>query len=95
MAVDLMLQQRSVLRAPAPTAHIGAIALDEQGESVVERAPERLAAVRIGSAGKVAPGRMVAHQRYQGRRGERAFLPIGSPVLSSIRILWSDLRNAV
>src|ERR1700733_12520283 len=64
MAVDLVLQHRFVLRAPPPLPHIGAVTLDEQGESVVERKPERLTAVRIRGAGKVAPGGVVAHQRY-------------------------------
>src|ERR1700733_3297736 len=74
MAVDLMLQHRSVLRPPAPMAHIGAVALNKQGQSVVEGAPERFAAIRIGSAWKVAPEWMVAHQRDEGCRGERALL---------------------
>src|ERR1700722_466967 len=77
MAVDQMLQHGSVFCAPAPLAHIGAVALDEQSESIVECAPERLAAVRIRSARNVAPGRMVVHQRNQCRHGEWAFLPHG------------------
>src|SRR6185312_16718581 len=74
VAVDLMPEQRLVLRAPAPLAHIGAVALDEQGEPVVERSPERLAAAEIGSARRIAPRGMVAHQRHEGCRRERTLL---------------------
>ena len=47
MAVDLVLEQAHVLGAPAPLAHVRAVALDEQREALVERAPERLAAVGV------------------------------------------------
>src|SRR5579872_6991681 len=46
MGIDLVLEQRFVLRAPAPLGHIGAVALDQQGQSIIERPPERFAAVR-------------------------------------------------
>ena len=50
VAEDLVLQQRLVFRAPAPLAHVRAVALDEQREALVKRPPERLTAIRVGFA---------------------------------------------
>ena len=53
VAVDLVLQQRDMLVAPAPLAHVGAVALHQLGEPLVER-PRRASR---GSRGRACPAR--------------------------------------
>ncbi len=72
MGIDLVLQQRLMLGAPAPLGHVRTVTLDQEGKTIVERPPQRAAAIRIRLAGGVTPGGMVAHEGEERFGGERS-----------------------
>ena len=74
MAEDLVLDERDVFGAPAPLAHVGAVAFDQELKAVVEGARQDAPAVGIGfvlGLWLIAPSRMFVDQRQQRRGVER------------------------
>src|SRR5579863_937239 len=74
MAVELICQDRDVLGAPTPFAHIGAVALDKPIQSLIERARNRCMTVWIRALYPVAPLRMILDQESESRGGEGTLL---------------------